>query len=96
MLTAFLYQHARDGLELPFGQLQIEIHAHEGHERFDYFARLWESLEAVGLRPFWTEPNMVFVNLVRGAPPELADVCVRLPFFSLDDWNSRDLFRTCC
>ena len=98
-LKAFLDQHARDdGLGLPIGQLQIEIHAREGRERFDYFARWWESLEAAGLRPFWTEPNIVYLNIVRGVPPELAEVCVCLsPFFF---WtigaNSRDLFRTCC
>ena len=97
-LTAFLDQRARDGLDLlPIGQLQIEIHAHEGHERFDYFARWWESLEAAGLRPFWTEPNMVYVNFIRGVRPEQAEVCICLSLFC---WtigaNSRDLFRTCC
>jgi hypothetical protein len=86
-LTAFLDQRARDGLDLPIGRLQIEIHAREGHERFDYFARWWESLEAAGLRPFWTEPNMVYVNFVRGVRPELAEVCVCLSLFFLDDWR---------
>jgi hypothetical protein len=97
-LTAFLDQRARDGLELlPIGQLQIEIHAREGHERFDYFARWWESLEAAGLRPFWTEPNMVYVNFIRGVRPELAEVCVCLSlFFWKIGANLRDLFRTCC
>jgi hypothetical protein len=98
-LTAFLDQRARDGLDLlPIGQLQIEIHAREGHERFDYFARWWESLEAAGLRPFWTEPNMVYVNFVRGVRPEPAEVCVCLSlfFFWTIDASSRDLFRTCC
>ena len=82
-LTAFLDQRARDGLELlPIGQLQIEIHAREGHERFDYFARWWESLKVAGLRPFWTELNMVYVNFMRGVRPELAEVCICLsPFF---------------
>jgi hypothetical protein len=92
-LTAFLDQRARDGLELvPIGQLQIEIHAREGHERFDYFARWWESLKAAGLRPFWTEPNMVYVNFVRGVRPELAEVCVCLSLFFLDNW--RELARS--
>ena len=71
-LTTFVNSHARG--DLPIGQLQIEIHAREGHERFDQFARWWASLEEAGLRPFWTEPNMVYVNVVRGARPELAEV----------------------
>jgi len=71
-LTAFVNSHAQG--DLPIGQLQIEIHARDGHERFDRFARWWASLEGAGLRPFWTEPNMVYVNVVRGARPELAEV----------------------
>lgn len=59
---------------LPFGQLQIEIHARHGHEKFAEFARWWKDLEEAGLRPFWTEPNLVYVNLVRGVGPELAEV----------------------
>ncbi|KAH9013012.1 hypothetical protein EDB84DRAFT_1278402, partial [Lactarius hengduanensis] len=46
---------------LPVGQLQLEIHAREGHENFGYFACWW-----AGLRPFLTEPNLVYINLVRG------------------------------
>jgi len=49
-LTAFVNSHAQG--DLPIGQLQIEIHAREGHERFDRFARWWASLEEAGLRPF--------------------------------------------
>ncbi|KAI0047900.1 hypothetical protein FA95DRAFT_1518257 [Auriscalpium vulgare] len=58
---------------LPFGQLQLEIHAREGHEDFPYFVNWWRELEAAGLRPFWTEPNLVYINLVRGVKPELAE-----------------------
>jgi hypothetical protein len=73
-LTSFVATHAQ-GL-LPVGQLQLEVHAREGHERFDYFVKWWASLEAAGLRPFWTEANMVYINIVRGAAPELAEVCL--------------------
>ncbi|KAH9025475.1 hypothetical protein EDB84DRAFT_398331 [Lactarius hengduanensis] len=60
-LTAFLSAHAAaEGDVLPVGQLQLEIHAREGHENFGYFACWW-----AGLRPFWTEPNLVYINLVR-------------------------------
>ena len=54
--------------------MQLEVHAREGHERFDYFVKWWASLEAAGLRPFWTEANVVYINIVRGAAPELAEV----------------------
>jgi hypothetical protein len=57
----------------PVGQLQLEIHARDGRENFEYFARWWAALESAGLRPFWTEPNLVYINLVRGARPELAE-----------------------
>jgi hypothetical protein len=73
-LTAFVAAHS-EGV-FPVGQLQLEVHAREGHERFDYFVKWWASLEAVGLRPFWTEANVVYVNIVRGAAPELAEVCL--------------------
>ncbi|KAH9169072.1 hypothetical protein EDB89DRAFT_2073377 [Lactarius sanguifluus] len=39
-LTVFLSAHAAaEGDVLPVGQLQLEIHAREGHENFEYFAR---------------------------------------------------------
>ncbi|KAH9171950.1 methyltransferase domain-containing protein [Lactarius sanguifluus] len=39
-LTTFLSAHAATGADvLPVGQLQLEIHAREGHENFEYFAR---------------------------------------------------------
>ncbi|KAH9040701.1 hypothetical protein EDB85DRAFT_65656 [Lactarius pseudohatsudake] len=73
-LTTFLSAHAAaEGDVLPVGQLQLEIYAREGRENFEYFARWWASLEAAGLRPFWTEPNLVYINLVRGVRPELAE-----------------------
>jgi hypothetical protein len=71
-LASFVAAHA-EGV-FPVGQMQLEVHAREGHERFDYFVKWWASLEAVGLRPFWTEANVVYINIVRGAAPELAEV----------------------
>jgi len=60
---------------LPIGQLQIELHARSGsgHDTFAAFNSWWESLEAVGLRPFFAEPNLVYVNLVRGVRPDLVE-----------------------
>jgi len=78
-LASFLTSHA-DG-ELPIGQLQLEIHAWGGRERFAYFVKWWDSLEAAGLRPFWTEPNLVYLNLYPGSRPGLTEVCPPiLPF----------------
>jgi len=70
-LTSFIAAHAHG--DLPVGQLQLEIHALHGHERFDFFINWWESLEAAGLRPFWTEPNLVYINIMRGVGPELTE-----------------------
>ncbi|KAH9988440.1 methyltransferase domain-containing protein [Russula compacta] len=77
-LTSFLAAYTNANLDgdhpsLPVGQLQLEVHAREGHERFDFFSKWWASLEAAGLRPFWTEPNIVYVNIVRGVRPDLAE-----------------------
>ena len=72
-LAPFVARYS-DGV-LPVGQLQLEIHANAGHERFDAFHKWWVSLEAAGLRPFYSEPNLVYIDIVRGAPPELSEVC---------------------
>jgi len=66
------------GRPLPIGQLQLEIHADRqpgvrDDQRFIEFLKWWEELEAAGLRPFWTEPNLVFVNINRGTTPALAE-----------------------
>ncbi|KZV69283.1 hypothetical protein PENSPDRAFT_543889, partial [Peniophora sp. CONT] len=58
---------------LPFSQLQLEIHAWKQHAEFPYFLKWWESLEAAGLRPFWFEPNLIHVNLLRGVAPDVAE-----------------------
>jgi hypothetical protein len=84
-LKSFITSHEDE--DLPIGQLQLEIHAWNGRERFDYFVRWWESLEAAGLRPFWTEPNLVYININRGVGPTLAEVCIfscRLFYFALN------------
>jgi len=61
---------------LPFGQLQIEIHVYEDQPWNDFAKVLkwWQKLEAAGLRPFYSESNLVYTNLVRGAAPGLIEV----------------------
>jgi len=69
----------RAGGGLPFGQLQLEIHARSNdgnHNDWAYFPRFllwWEKLEKAGLRPFFTEPNLVYINIVRGVKPDLSE-----------------------
>ncbi|KAF5339969.1 hypothetical protein D9611_012433 [Ephemerocybe angulata] len=59
-LTTLIKPYATSGLPLPFGQLQLEIHIWD--KTFAQYLTWWETLEAAGLRPFWTEPNLVYQN----------------------------------
>ncbi len=52
-ITAMIKPYMEAGLPLPFGQLQLEIHAWD--KSFETFLKWWEGLEEAGLRPFWTE-----------------------------------------
>ncbi|KAG9316855.1 hypothetical protein JVU11DRAFT_2927 [Chiua virens] len=62
------------GEPLPFGQLQLEVHARTSdYQDFPNFLKWWEKVEAAGLRPFFSEPNLVYVNLVRGVRPDLIE-----------------------
>jgi len=58
---------------LPIGQLQLEVHAWDDFAKFDFFHGWWSALEAAGLRPFWTEPNLVYVNYAASGKPHLAE-----------------------
>ncbi|KAL0577412.1 hypothetical protein V5O48_004577 [Marasmius crinis-equi] len=71
LLTTLIKSYMNAGLPLPFGQLQLEIHA--WHKSFAEFLEWWEMLEAAGLRPFWTEPNLVYNNYNRGGTADLAE-----------------------
>ncbi|KAJ2934975.1 hypothetical protein H1R20_g2123, partial [Candolleomyces eurysporus] len=68
-LTTLIKPYINSGLPLPFGQLQLEIHIWK--KSFAQFLSWWEMLEAAGLRPFWTEPNLVYQNY--NTKPELAE-----------------------
>lgn len=56
------------GLELPIGQLLIEIHF-KVHETAQRYLEWWEKLEARGLRAIWTEPNVLGItyNIMNGS-----------------------------
>jgi len=74
-LETFVGDYLQSGEVLPIGQMQIEIHAttDSGFGRFAKFKAWWEKLEAAGLRPFWTEPNMVYLNIIQNVRPDLAE-----------------------
>ena len=71
-LRDLLNSYRERGQSLPFGQLQLEIHVWE--RKFPEFLKFFESFEEMGLRPFWTEPNLVYANYNRLAGAELAEV----------------------
>lgn len=68
------------GQPLPIGQFLVEIHlmglADELHRPdFPEFMQWWERLEACGLRPVWTELNLLTVTLhAEDSLPRCAEV----------------------
>jgi hypothetical protein len=61
--------------EFPIGQLLVELHlfGNKGITSGD-FITWWESLEERGLRPTWTEPNLLAVTLhLEDSMPRLAE-----------------------
>jgi len=74
-LTAFLAANKPlspfSSTTLPVGQLQLELHAWDDYAKFGFFHDWWAALEDAGLRPFWTEPNLVYVNY--NTEPKLAE-----------------------
>ncbi|TDL19847.1 hypothetical protein BD410DRAFT_791734 [Rickenella mellea] len=70
-LSALLKTYVDAGQPLPFGQLQLEIHIWS--KNFAQYLQWWEMLEDAGLRPFWTEPNLVYQNYNKGGTSDLAE-----------------------
>ncbi|KAF7979963.1 hypothetical protein HWV62_27135 [Athelia sp. TMB] len=56
---------------LPFGQLNLEMHV--WNKNFEEFLSWWEMLEAAGLRPFMTEPNLIYQNYNKQSNQDLAE-----------------------
>ena len=73
LICLSLQGYVSSGRPLPFGQLQLEVHV--WGKKFDEFLSWWEKLEAAGLRPFWTEPNLVYQNYNKQGNSDLAEVC---------------------
>lgn len=76
-VKAIVQPYIDSGEPLPFGQLQVELHAWGQH--FADFLSWWELLEQAGLRPVMMEPNLVYVNYNRASGAELAEVRCFLP-----------------
>ncbi|OBT42189.1 hypothetical protein VE00_06833 [Pseudogymnoascus sp. WSF 3629] len=64
-----------DGFELPIGQLMVELHLFGHEDMTGYnFLQWWETLEARGLRPVWTEPNLLYTTMrIEKGDPRLAE-----------------------
>ncbi|ELR09079.1 hypothetical protein VC83_05408 [Pseudogymnoascus destructans] len=64
-----------EGFELPIGQLMVELHLFGHEEMTAYnFLQWWETLEARGLRPVWTEPNLLYTTMrIERGDPRLAE-----------------------
>ncbi|KAJ7147281.1 methyltransferase domain-containing protein [Mycena filopes] len=58
------------GRPLPFGQMEIELHIgySPGMNTIGAIDKWWTMLEDAGLRPFWTELNLLDVNFLRRGP----------------------------
>ncbi|KII83775.1 hypothetical protein PLICRDRAFT_46956 [Plicaturopsis crispa FD-325 SS-3] len=70
-LTTLVKSYLAAEEPLPFGQLQLEIHI--WHKKFPEFLTWWETLEEAGLRPFMTEPNLVYQNYNKHSTSDLAE-----------------------
>ncbi|EPQ55518.1 hypothetical protein GLOTRDRAFT_121112 [Gloeophyllum trabeum ATCC 11539] len=70
-LAALIKPYVASGKPLPFGQLQLEIHL--WGKKFSEFLAWWTILEEAGLRPFMTEPNLVYQNYNKESNTELAE-----------------------
>lgn len=74
LLEAYVHPPSGPARPLPFGQLQLEIHAWNGRDRLDSFLPWFELMERAGLRPFRNEPNLVYLGWVKGSHPDLVEV----------------------
>ena len=71
-MSAFVGPYLANHTPLPVGQVQVQLYT--WNKTLDYMLEWWGSLEDAGLRPFFTEPNLPYLNHVRGQPPALAEV----------------------
>lgn len=89
-LTSFVTAHVHGNL--PIGQLQLEIHAVGDRANFEYFLDWWESLEAVGLRPYSLEPNLIHITKPGCKKPEVVEVRTLYPVLDICQCPDPGLF----
>lgn len=77
-LRAMLSPYLESETPVPFGQLQIEVHA--WNKRFHDFLSWWELIEGVGLRPFMSEVRVYLMYTIH--PPGLI-LSISIAQFSL-------------
>ena len=73
-MSTFVAPYLVNQNPLPVAQVQMQLYT--WNKTLDYMLTWWGSLEDAGLRPFVTEPNLPYLNHVRGQPPELAEVTI--------------------
>ncbi|CZS92019.1 hypothetical protein WAI453_000038 [Rhynchosporium graminicola] len=79
-MTSLLSHTASLMQEFPIGQMLMEIHLFDGYQKMEgpqtlgQFLNWWEELEERGVRPAWTEPNLLAVTLgLEDQMPRLAE-----------------------
>ena len=75
-LNAWIAPYVQKGEPLPIGQFSIEIHF--WNKSFKFVRAWWDFLEEAGLRPFWMEPNLPYLNWNRNNAPDLSEVSASL------------------
>lgn len=80
-MRTFLQPYLETEEPLPVGQLLIEFHTWDKH--FPELLRLFKDMEAVGLRPFMRESNLIYTNYNRDSDQDLMEVIkfISLPLF---------------
>tara|TARA_R110002060_G_scaffold23361_2_gene31625 strand:- start:178 stop:552 length:375 start_codon:yes stop_codon:yes gene_type:complete len=80
-MTSLLTHTASQMQAFPIGQMLMEIHlfGNEAKKREPHtlgqFLHWWESMEERGVRPTWTEPNLLAVTIgLKDKMPRLAEV----------------------
>jgi len=71
IMTSIVKPYMLANKPLPFGQLNLEMHV--WNKNFEEFLSWWEMLEAAGLRPFMTEPNLIYQNYNKESNQDLAE-----------------------
>ncbi|KAL2071797.1 hypothetical protein VTL71DRAFT_13032 [Oculimacula yallundae] len=104
-LTSLVQHSASLNQDLPIGQMLMEIHLFmnqgepSGPHNMVQFIDWWEAMENSGIRPAWTEPNLLAVTIgLDDSMPRLAEVSQHVLFLlaisrllkDLEKWRGSD------